>query len=203
MEPESVADVREAAAGGGTRAVLGDALGTDNVALNRYRLPPGKGFPSGLHAHYDQAEVFVVLEGEAVFEHLPPVESWDDDDPTGREVTVAASESVRFAPGEFQTGRNPASADADLVALALGAPRGTEDVRIPAGCPDCDGRTLRLGTGGDAFTLDCPECTASFTPAPCPDCESHDLGMHLDSDGDPVSRCVDCGSEYETVPLVD
>jgi predicted Zn-ribbon and HTH transcriptional regulator len=147
--------------------------------------------------------VFVVLEGTAVFEHLPPVESWDDDDPTGREVTVAASESVRFAPGEFQTGRNPADADSDLVALALGAPRETEDVRIPAACPNCDAPALRLGTGGDAFTLDCPDCNRSFEPDTCPDCGSADLAMALDADGHPVSRCADCGSEHASVPLVD
>jgi mannose-6-phosphate isomerase-like protein (cupin superfamily) len=185
----------------GSQSNLGGGLGTTDLAVVRYRLAPGEGFPSGLHAHYDQEELFLVLAGEAVFEHLPPVESWDDDAPTGREVTVAASEAVRFAPGEFQTGRNPADADRDLVALALGAPRITEDVRIPAACPDCDAPALGLGTDGDAFTLDCPDCGGSFEPAPCPNCGSHDLGMHLDDDAEPASRCSDCGREFSNPPL--
>lgn len=185
------------------RTALGEALGTTDVAVVRYRLAPGEGFPSGLHAHHDQEEAFVVLAGVAAFEHLPPAESWDGDIPNGREVTVAASEAVRFAPGEFQTGHNPADADRDLVALAVGAPRASEDVRIPATCPDCDAPALGLGTDGDAFTLDCPDCASSFEPAPCPDCGSHDLGMHLDGDGRPVSRCSDCEREHENVPLID
>jgi len=182
---------------------LGDVLDATDLAVVRYDLAPGEGFPSGLHAHDDQEEVFVVVAGTAVFEHLPRVESWERDAPTGREVTVAASEAVRFAPGEFQTGRNPADADCDLVALALGAPRETEDVRVPAACPDCDAPALALGTGGDAFTLDCPDCGGSFEPAPCPGCASHDLGMHLDDDAEPVSRCGDCGREFAVPPLAE
>jgi mannose-6-phosphate isomerase-like protein (cupin superfamily) len=195
----------------GARTDLGDSLSTTGVAVVRYRLAPGEGFPSGLHAHYDQAEVFVVLAGEAVFEALPPVEAWpgehartkDGDAPVGREVTVAASEAVRFAPREFQTGRNPADADGDLVALALGAPKDTSDVRIPAGCPrsDCGASALRLGLDGDAFTFDCPDCGASFAPAPCPACGSDDLAMALDRDGHPVSRCADCGTDHARPPL--
>lgn len=185
------------------RVDVGDALDACDLAAVRYRLAPGEGFPSGLHAHHDQEEVFVVLDGEAVFEVLPPAESWEDDRPTGREVTAAASEAVRFAPDEFQTGRNPATADEDLVALAFGAPKGTSDVRIPAACPraDCDALALRLGTGGDAFTFDCPACDASFEPAPCPTCESDDLAVHLDAEQRPVTRCAHCGREFERPPF--
>lgn len=182
---------------------VGEALDADHLAAVRYRLAPGDGFPSGLHAHYDQAETFVVLSGEATFEVLPPTESWDEGPPTGREVTVAASEAVRFAPGEFQTGRNPEDADEDLVALALGAPRDTDDVRIPATCPECDAPALALGTGGERFTFDCPGCEASFEPAPCPTCGSDDIAMHLDADRHPVSRCEDCEREFARPPLVD
>jgi hypothetical protein len=190
---------------------VADALGTTAVAVVRYRLTPGEGFPSGLHAHDEQEEVFLVLASEAVFEVLPPAAEWpesdaespSDDVPTGREVTVAASECLRFAPGEFQTGRNAADASGDLVALALGAPKGTQDVRIPAPCPACDAPALGIGTGGDAFTLDCPACDHSFDPAPCHDCGSHHLGMHLDADGHPISRCGDCGREYDRPPLTE
>lgn len=187
----------------GSQSNLGGGLGTTDLAVVHYHLAPGVGFPSGLHAHYDQEEVFLVLAGVAVFEHLQPVESWDDDAPTGREVTVAASEAVRFAPGEFQTGRNPADASDDLVAIALGAPRESEDVRIPAACPDCDARALRLGTGGDAFTLDCPDCGGTFEPAPCTACGSDALAMRLDDDDAPASRCDDCGYEHDSIPLAN
>jgi uncharacterized cupin superfamily protein len=185
------------------RCITSDELDAAALAAVHYRLAPGECFPSGLHAHDDQEEVFVVLAGEAVFEHLPPVESWDEDVPTGREVTVAASEAVRFAPGEFQTGRNPADTSDDLVALAVGAPKDTDDVRIPATCPNCDAPALRLGTGGDAVAFDCPACASSFDPAPCPDCGRHDLGMRLDANGHPVSRCGSCGSEYDAPPLAE
>jgi mannose-6-phosphate isomerase-like protein (cupin superfamily) len=184
-----------------TRSALGVDLDATDLAVVRYRLSPGEGFPGGLHAHDDQEEVFVVLAGEAVFEHLPPAGSLDDARPTSREVTVAARDAVRFAPGEFQTGRNPTDADRDLVALALCAPRETDDVRIPAACPDCDALALRLGTGGDAFAFDCPDCGGSFDPAPCPNCGSDALAMHLDADGHPVSRCGDCGREFAAPPL--
>jgi uncharacterized cupin superfamily protein len=67
--------------GDGTSNALGDerlyrlsaALDATSVAINRYRLAPGEEFPGGLHAHADQEEVFVVLEGEATFDR-PPVE---------------------------------------------------------------------------------------------------------------------------------
>lgn len=203
MERASVADACDEAGTSGARADLGDALGATDVAVVRYRLAPGEGLPSGLHAHYDQEELFVVLAGEVAFEHLPPVESWAGEGPEGREVTVVASEAVRFAPGEFQTGRNPESTVEDAVVLALGAPRDTEDVRIPAACPDCGAPTLRLGSGHEQFTFDCADCESSFEPAPCPDCGSHDLGMHLDDGGRPVSTCADCGSEYESPPLAE
>lgn len=181
---------------------LTSALGTTALAAVRYRLAPGEGFPSGLHAHDDQEEVFVVLAGTAVFEVLPRVESWGDADrPPGREIAVGTGEAVRFAPGEFQTGRNPANADEELVALALGAPKDTNDVRIPAGCPDCDAPALRLGTGGDAFALECPDCDRSHQPAPCPNCGSDALAMHLDEGGQPVSRCSDCEREFANPPL--
>jgi mannose-6-phosphate isomerase-like protein (cupin superfamily)/DNA-directed RNA polymerase subunit RPC12/RpoP len=192
---------REPAAGG--RVDVGSALGTTNLAVVRYRLAPGEGLPSGLHAHYDQEEVFVVRDGAAAFEVLPRVEAWGDGRPTGGTVTVGSGEAIRFAPGEFQTGRNPAGADGVLDVVAIGAPKDTDDVHIPAGCPDCEARTLALGTGGERFTLDCADCSAQFEPGPCERCGSEALGMHLDDDERPVSRCGDCGHEHPAPPLRD
>jgi len=108
---------------GSDRRGLSDPLGTTDVAINHYRLGPGEGFPAGLHAHMDQEEVFLVLDGEASFETMDG------------EVTVGSGEAIRFSPGEFQSGRN--ASGSELTAVAIGAPRETEDVRIPVDCPDC------------------------------------------------------------------
>lgn len=145
MEHVSIDDIESSAFGRDVdRRGLSDPLGTTDLALNRYRLDPGERFTSDLHAHMDQEEVFVVVEGEATFET-----------PDG-EVTVEEDEAVRFAPGEFQSGKN--DADAELVAFALGAPRDTEDVRISRECPDCGHGNVRLIPNEDGFGLQCPEC---------------------------------------------
>ncbi|MFC7136973.1 cupin domain-containing protein [Halobaculum litoreum] len=148
--------------------------------------PPGDGFPGGLHAHADQEEVFVVVAGVARFETL--------DGP----VRVAAGEAVRFAPGEFQTGEN--AGDTPLVALALGAPRDGDDVRVPATCLDCGANALRLDTAGGP-TFVCPDCGAEHTPAPCPDCASDRLAFATDAAHDPIVECDDCGSRFADAPL--
>lgn len=166
---------------------LGDALGSEHVAINRYRVAPGDGFPSGLHAHADQEEVFVVVAGEATFETLDG------------EVTVGAGEAARFAPGEFQTGEN--RGDGDLVAFALGAPRETDDVRVPATCPECDAETLRLDTAGANLTFRCPDCDAEHVPRPCPDCGGDALGFTTDDEHRPVVECEECGARFADAPL--
>jgi uncharacterized cupin superfamily protein len=135
---------------------LTEALGTTDVAINHYRIPPDEGFPSGLHAHMDQEEVFVVLDGVAAFLTLAET------------VTVGAGEAIRFAPGEFQTGRN--EGDDDLVALALGAPRDTEDVRIPVTCPACGHDDVRPEGGVGGVELVCPACGTGHVPQGCPEC---------------------------------
>jgi uncharacterized cupin superfamily protein len=105
------------------RRDLSDPLGTTDVAINHYRLAPGERFPGGLHTHMDQEEVFFVLEGEATYETIDG------------EVTVREGEAIRFAPGEFQSGKN--ASDRELVVCAMGAPRDSEDIRIPVRCPEC------------------------------------------------------------------
>ena len=156
---------------------LGDALGTEHVAINRYRIAPGDGFPGGLHAHADQEEVFVVVTGEATFET-----------PDGQ-VIVAAGEAVRFPPGEFQTGEN--RGDSDLVAFALGAPRESDDVRLPAACPDCDAEEVRLDTAGTRLTFRCPGCGGDA------------LGFTTADDRRPLVECDDCGARFADAPLKD
>ena len=88
METASVEAVDPAVVKGVSRRGLGDALGTEAVAVNYYTVPPG-GRLAGLHAHADQAETFVVLSEAVGFEMLD-----------GR-IRVGEGEAVRFPPGEF------------------------------------------------------------------------------------------------------
>ncbi|MFW6376881.1 MAG: cupin domain-containing protein [archaeon] len=164
--------------------VLTDALGTTDVAINHYRIPPDGGFPSGLHAHVDQEEVFVVLDGEATF--LTP-------DGT---ISVEAGEVIRFAPGEFQTGRN--EGDDELVALALGAPRDTEDVRIPVTCPACGHGDVRPEGGDDGVELVCPACGTGHVPQGCPECGRDEMTVLPGEDRRTVVTCPNCGTELDS-----
>ncbi|WP_436923891.1 cupin domain-containing protein [Halosimplex amylolyticum] len=186
------------------RRGLSGPLETSDVAINRYRIPPGEGFPSGLHAHVDQEEIFVVLDGTAVFETLPASDrpSAPAEPPrTGREITVEAGEAIRFAPGEYQSGYN--AGESDLVAFAIGAPRESTDVRVPVRCPECASVDLRLDTSGDALSFVCPDCGAERVPAPCPDCGANAMTFTLDDEERVVSACEGCGAEFDTPPYRD
>ena len=214
MERTAIDKVEPAAFGGGVdRRSLTDALGATDLAVNHYRIPPGEGFPSGLHAHGDQEELFVVLDGEATFETLVPRSHAGStaDEGGGREaatVTVAAGEAVRFAPGEYQSGRN--AGNEDLTALALGAPRDSEDVRIPLACPECGHDYLHPEVGEDGdVRLVCPDCDAENAPEGCPDCGSEmRVALGDESAEEPgqgsgerpqtVVVCPDCGAEAAT-----
>lgn len=132
------------------RRSLSDPLNTTDVAINRYVLDPGERFSGSVHAHMDQEEVFIVVEGEATFVTRDG------------EVTVEANEAIRFAPGEFQSGKN--EGDEAVIAFGIGAPRGSEDVRIAyipgigdVTCPECGHDHLRIDPT-DAEGLVCPEC---------------------------------------------
>jgi uncharacterized cupin superfamily protein len=147
MKKISIEDVEPSAFGSDIdRRGLSEPLNTGDVAINRYRLDPGERFSGGLHAHMDQEELFVIVEGEATFETMDG------------EVTVGEDEAIRFAPGEYQSGKN--DSDGEVVAFALGAPRDSEDVRIPQECPECGHDNLRAIPGDDGFDLRCPECGA-------------------------------------------
>jgi len=149
MEKVSIGDIEANAFGSDIdRRGLSDPLGMTDFALNRYRLDPGERFSGGMHAHMDQEEVFVILEGEATFETMDG------------EVTVGEAEVIRFAPGEFQSGKN--DSDREVVAFAMGAPRDSEDVRLPQDCPECGHDNVRAIPGDDGFDLQCPECGAEL-----------------------------------------
>ena len=131
------------------KRALSSALDTESVALNYYELAPGDTFGFGYHRHPQQEEVFYVLEGTATFET-------EDGD-----VDVGAGEAVRFAPGEWQLGRN--DGDERVVALAMGAPRDARETEMLRECPDCGGRTgnaIEMTDDRDALVTRCLECDA-------------------------------------------
>lgn len=181
------------------RRDLTDPLDAAGIALNRFTLAPGE-WVSGLHAHEDQEEVYVVLAGTLTVETLDG------------ERTVGGDEAVRFAPGEYHAGRNEARGDRDsddrvdaadvagdvVELLALGAPRHTEVIRIPLACPDCGGVGLdpRMGDGGPV--LHCPDCGGE-ADATCPECRSPEmLATVPEGRESPVGVCQDCGAVAET-----
>lgn len=162
------------------RRGLSDQLGTTDVAINHYRLDPGARI-AGLHMHTDQEEVFVVVEGTATFETLD-----------GR-IDVDDGEAIRFAPGEYQSATN--DSDDDVRLLALGAPRGTTDWRVPLACPECGHDNTRPTVIDDEHVLVCPDCKATLDTS-CSACGSDDKTVILGDDGEtPVDFCQDCGAE--------
>lgn len=196
MEKVTVDDVEPSqSAGEAVRRALAEPLDTTDLAINHYRLDPDERI-SGLHGHGDQEEVFVVVDGSATFETLDIEDSAGDDDVgyDAGEVTVDAGETIRFAPGEYQSGKNVSGETA--VVYGLGAPRDSEDVRIPLTCPECDlgYRRPAMADDGETVVLACPGCGAE-SRVECPECGGNDLTATLDEVGKaPVSRCLDCGA---------
>ena len=178
MNRVSIEAVDPAVVEGVSRRGLGDALGTEAVAVNHYTVSPG-GRLAGLHAHSDQEEVFLVLLGAVGFETLD-----------GR-IRVAEGEAVRFAPGEFQSCYNPTEGEATV--LALGAPPESDDLRVPVGCGECDNDEHRLTFPDGEEVLVCPDCGAETEPE-CPACGGDALRDVLGEDDRPVERCLDCGA---------
>lgn len=133
------------------RRLLSDALGTEDVTVVHYALEPGEQFSGGTHAHHDQEEVFVILEGAATF-HLGPRRE--------ESVTVEAGEAIRFAPGEFQFGRN--EGEEPVVGLAIAAPGTGHDwgeIESLAPCEECGGFTHHgVRPPEDGFVVYCLEC---------------------------------------------
>lgn len=161
---------------------LSGDLGTSDVALNQYRVPPDSGLPSGLHAHLDQEEVFVVLAGTLTFETL------------SEPVVVSEGEAVRFAPGEYQTGVNEHDSTAEV--LAIGAPKESEAVRVPLDCPDCGERGLSPEWQDGEVLLGCPDCGGDHRTRGCPECGRAELQARAGAEpGDVVVVCPDCGAE--------
>lgn len=138
------------------RRYVSDILDTDHLAVVYYELEPGEQFSGGLHTHHDQEEVFYVLEGTVTFEYTLDREA----------AVLSPDEALRFAPGDFQYGRN--RSDERVRAIALGAP-------VPASsasatewltrCEDCETETLhgiRSHDGGTIVSY-CTVCGTEFS----------------------------------------
>jgi uncharacterized cupin superfamily protein len=146
MDTVSLDDLDRRMGPAADKRLLSRTLGTDHVAVNYYELEEGDSFAFGYHRHPDQEEVFYVIEGTVTFET------------EDGEVVVGPDEAVRFAPGEWQRGRN--EGDERVVALAIGAPveSTTEMVRE---CPDCGERTensIELADDREALVTRCTDC---------------------------------------------
>lgn len=137
------------------KRALAGPLGADDIALNYYELEPGESFGFGYHRHPNQEEVFLVRSGTVTFET-------EDGD-----VRVEAGDAIRFAPGEWQLGRN--EGDERVVAFALGAPQEMGDTDMLRHCEACGGRThnyVEMTDDRDALLTRCEECdteTGRFT----------------------------------------
>ncbi len=150
MEIVATDDCEELLSKATVKRSLSAALDTTEIALNYYELAPGDAFSNALHAHFDQEELFYVLDGTATFE--------TDDG----QVTVSGGQAVRFGRGEYQHGYN--EHDERVVALAIGAPKESTDVKLA--CPDCGERTppdRRSEDGGDALVYYCGNCEAELS----------------------------------------
>ncbi len=127
---------------------LSDPLGLSDMAINYFELAPGDSLSGGLHTHMEQEEVFYVIEGTATFETMDG------------STEVAAGEIVRFAPGEYQEGKN--ESDERVRVLAMGAPQEDGEVRVPVPCQDCGADYHVTEVTADGVLLTCPDCGNSF-----------------------------------------
>jgi len=151
MERVRIDDVENDVQPAAVMRQLTGPLGLTDLAINHYELEPGDSFAFAYHNHAVQEEVFVVIEGTAVF---------DTEDGS---VEVDAGEAVRFDRGEFQRGWNRGGEQ--VVALALGAPLDYgEQVKL-RDCPSCgeptDNRLEQVEEGGEEIVVAyCEGCGA-------------------------------------------
>ena len=149
MEHVSVEDLENLSRSAAVTKRLTGPLGLANVAINYYELEPGDSLSGGIHTHTNQEEAFFVLEGEATFETLDGTH------------LVGPNEAVRFAPGEYQEGRN--ESEDRVRVIALGAPQESGEIRVPVACRECGGSDYHIThVHEDGFTFECPECGNTF-----------------------------------------
>lgn len=144
MQKVSLTDVENEPRQPDVRKHVTEPLNLADFALNYFELAPGDSFSGGLHTHMNQEEAFYIIEGTATFETM------DDT------VVVTANGLVRFAPGEYQEGRN--ESDARVRAIALGAPQEMGETRSAVSCRDCGADYHTVEVGKEGVTLICPGC---------------------------------------------
>ena len=154
MERVRIADVDAVVDTTDIKRPLTDILNTSHLAINYYELAPGDSLAYGYHKHDDQEELFLIQSGTVTFE----TENGD--------VRVNEGEIIRFAPGEYQQGRNLGSTRVELI--ALGAPRDAGDSEPLRHCETCQTRTPQTIEWNEDETVRqtrCQECgniTARF-----------------------------------------
>jgi len=124
MEVTSIGDGAEMPNKATIKRSLSDALETTDLSLNYYELEHGDEFSNALHTHLDQEELFYIISGTATFETEKG------------QIELSEGEAIRFGRGEYQHGYN--DEDERVVALALGAPKGSTEFRFE--CPYCGTR---------------------------------------------------------------
>lgn len=143
-----------------SRRSLSTALGTTDFAVSHYTVPPGDVFSGSLHTHYDQEEVFIIIEGTTSFERREG------------SIDVPAGEAVRFDRGDFQRGYN--AGDEPVSAIVLGAPGAHHDLgqsKALIECSSCCERTLHdieRPAGASDYARTCQQCGTTNEPSPPP-----------------------------------
>lgn len=154
METIRIDDIDRRVGPASVKRPLTDAINAAHVALNYYELAPGESFAYGYHSHDSQEELFVIQQGQVIFET-------EDGD-----IIVEEGEVIRFAPGEYQQGVN--TGEERVIALAIGAPQATGETEILRECKECGDRTPHTvervddGHASLARCLDCGEQTGRF-----------------------------------------
>lgn len=149
MEHVSLDEVESRMGPADVKRPLSRALGADDVAINYFELDPEDSLAFGYHTHHDQEEIFYVQSGTITFE--------TDEG----EVEVSGGEAIRFAPGEYQQGRNESEERASV--LAIGAPSEMGETPILRECPECGKRTenvVEMADDRSALITVCQECGA-------------------------------------------
>ena len=83
-------------------------------------------------------------------------------------VVVNAEEAIHFAADEFQLGVN--RGDERVIALALGAPRTSEEIEYLRHCTQCGTRTIQTPSVPNerrGITIRCTECWTVLDVIPC------------------------------------
>lgn len=137
------------------RRLLAEAFGMEDVDVTYYEVSPGDRFAGAYHRHLEREELFLVVEGTAVFRT------------EFGSVEVNEGEAIYFAPGDWQLGRNDRPATVE--ALMIGHPKPLAPVEAYLDCPNCeDERIFVVEPGsqepGEAVPEErrCTDCGESF-----------------------------------------